>query len=231
MANAWIEHVRQYATKHNLTYSNALKEPGCKASYKGKKSVVGSGGPLGLEDFDSFETEIRGIPIRKLARFMAKSLKEISDEGDPLLQAIRNQNMKTLIQAAIAIIEEMDEEGIDEWIQAYTEDQMHKEHLRENEGSRGETKTVELGSKGDESRGSPPTGTIPNIPHTGLPPSRRRSTDESRDTSGYNSDGTPRAGGATEGSGLQKKPHHNRFTKGSKEAKEYMALLRLKKMN
>ena len=43
MANAWIEHVRQYAKKHNLTYSNALKEPGCKASYKGKKSVVGSG--------------------------------------------------------------------------------------------------------------------------------------------------------------------------------------------
>lgn len=57
MANAWIEHVRQYAKKHNLTYSNALKEPKCKASYKGKKPVVGSGGPLGLEDFDAFEDE------------------------------------------------------------------------------------------------------------------------------------------------------------------------------
>ena len=43
MVHAWVEHIRQYAKEHNLTYPNAMKEPGCKASYKGKKSVVGRG--------------------------------------------------------------------------------------------------------------------------------------------------------------------------------------------
>jgi len=30
----WILHVKEYAAKHNKTYRDALKDPGCKASYK-----------------------------------------------------------------------------------------------------------------------------------------------------------------------------------------------------
>jgi hypothetical protein len=43
MVHAWVEHIRQYAKEHNLTYPNAMKDPNCKATYKSKKSVVGSG--------------------------------------------------------------------------------------------------------------------------------------------------------------------------------------------
>lgn len=34
MANSWIMHVKQYAKKHGMSYSEALKSPGCKSSYK-----------------------------------------------------------------------------------------------------------------------------------------------------------------------------------------------------
>lgn len=30
----WISHVKQYAASHNMSYRDALKDPGCKASYK-----------------------------------------------------------------------------------------------------------------------------------------------------------------------------------------------------
>jgi hypothetical protein len=34
----WILHVKEYAAKHNMTYRDALKDPGCRASYsKGSK--------------------------------------------------------------------------------------------------------------------------------------------------------------------------------------------------
>lgn len=32
--NPWIVHVKAYAKKHGMKYSEALKHPGCKASYK-----------------------------------------------------------------------------------------------------------------------------------------------------------------------------------------------------
>ena len=32
--NAWITHVKAYAKKHGMKYSDALKDPKCKSSYK-----------------------------------------------------------------------------------------------------------------------------------------------------------------------------------------------------
>ncbi len=34
MPNAWILHVKQYASQNNLKYKDALKDPECRASYK-----------------------------------------------------------------------------------------------------------------------------------------------------------------------------------------------------
>ena len=34
MANNWINYVKAYAKKHNIKYSEALKDPKCKAGYK-----------------------------------------------------------------------------------------------------------------------------------------------------------------------------------------------------
>jgi DNA adenine methylase len=38
MTNPWIAHVKAYATKHNMKYNEALKDPKCKSSYQKKKS-------------------------------------------------------------------------------------------------------------------------------------------------------------------------------------------------
>ena len=32
--NKWIQHIKQYAAKHNMSYRDALRDPKCKASYK-----------------------------------------------------------------------------------------------------------------------------------------------------------------------------------------------------
>ena len=44
MVHAWVEHIRQYAKEHNLTYPNAMKDPNCKATYKNKKGSAMSNG-------------------------------------------------------------------------------------------------------------------------------------------------------------------------------------------
>lgn len=31
--NSWIEHVKMYSKKNNISYKNALKHPDCKSSY------------------------------------------------------------------------------------------------------------------------------------------------------------------------------------------------------
>ena len=84
MVHAWVEHIRQYAKEHNLTYPNAMKDPNCKATYKSKKSVRGGGGPLGLEDLDMerdicgdiIPDEIDGIPIDAFANFVVRKFRE-----------------------------------------------------------------------------------------------------------------------------------------------------------
>lgn len=32
--NKWIAHVKAYASKHGMSYRDALKDPKCKSSYK-----------------------------------------------------------------------------------------------------------------------------------------------------------------------------------------------------
>lgn len=32
--NKWIQHVKDWAKKHNMSYRDALKHSGCKADYK-----------------------------------------------------------------------------------------------------------------------------------------------------------------------------------------------------
>jgi hypothetical protein len=39
MPNKWVEHVKQYAKKHNLSYGCAVSDPGCKSSYHAGKDV------------------------------------------------------------------------------------------------------------------------------------------------------------------------------------------------
>jgi hypothetical protein len=34
MANQWIEHVKEYASKHGVSYRTALKDPQCKSAYQ-----------------------------------------------------------------------------------------------------------------------------------------------------------------------------------------------------
>ena len=33
-SNPWFAHVKAYAKAHNMSYRDALKNPGCKSSYK-----------------------------------------------------------------------------------------------------------------------------------------------------------------------------------------------------
>jgi len=39
MPNKWVEHVKSYARKHNLSYGCAISEPNCKKSYHDGKNV------------------------------------------------------------------------------------------------------------------------------------------------------------------------------------------------
>lgn len=41
MANAWVEHVRQYALSNGMRYGDAMKDPQCRASYSGGSAVGG----------------------------------------------------------------------------------------------------------------------------------------------------------------------------------------------
>jgi len=34
MANAWIQHLKDWSAKHNMSYKQAMKDPACKAAYK-----------------------------------------------------------------------------------------------------------------------------------------------------------------------------------------------------
>lgn len=39
MANAWVEHIRAFAKKHNLSYGCALSDPKCKETYRSGKEA------------------------------------------------------------------------------------------------------------------------------------------------------------------------------------------------
>ena len=37
MPNAWVQHVKDWSARHNVSYGCAISKPECKASYHGKK--------------------------------------------------------------------------------------------------------------------------------------------------------------------------------------------------
>ena len=41
MPNAWVNHIKEYASKNNLKYRDALKDPECKSSYKSGSGLLG----------------------------------------------------------------------------------------------------------------------------------------------------------------------------------------------
>jgi hypothetical protein len=41
MPNPWVNHVKEYASKNNLKYKDALKDPECSASYKSGSGLLG----------------------------------------------------------------------------------------------------------------------------------------------------------------------------------------------
>jgi hypothetical protein len=49
-ANRWIVHVKEFASKHNMKYGEALKHPTCKATYRYYSQFLIKGG--GLEEVD-----------------------------------------------------------------------------------------------------------------------------------------------------------------------------------
>ena len=58
MANAWIEHVKEYAKKNGMKYPVAVGDPGCKAAYKKgtqKKNRKYRGGDPDCEGIDDPE--------------------------------------------------------------------------------------------------------------------------------------------------------------------------------
>jgi hypothetical protein len=58
MANKWISHVKDFASKNGMDYRNALKDPKCRASYKkGSNKTKRGGGPCDGIKVDSKEYE------------------------------------------------------------------------------------------------------------------------------------------------------------------------------
>jgi hypothetical protein len=71
MPNAWISHIRNYAKENNIKYSDALKDPGCSASYKTgsgltQSSKVGHFDNLNLDYSRPLENaDITDVPVTK----------------------------------------------------------------------------------------------------------------------------------------------------------------------
>lgn len=59
MANAWILHVKQFASAHRMKYGDALKNPHCKASYHKKKQR--NGGMLTNDSDHEDESEVQEV--------------------------------------------------------------------------------------------------------------------------------------------------------------------------
>jgi hypothetical protein len=61
--NPWIEHLKQYASKKNITYAQAIKDPKARASYKPKTAKASKGGAVyGDRDSDDEEKFTMGKP-------------------------------------------------------------------------------------------------------------------------------------------------------------------------
>jgi hypothetical protein len=60
--NSWIQHVKQFAKKNNMSYSMALKHPDCSKSYKSKLgSGAGQSRIVPLDRRDEMRNELNNI--------------------------------------------------------------------------------------------------------------------------------------------------------------------------
>lgn len=76
MPSKWINHVKEYASKNNLKYRDALKDPECSASYKSGKGLepplrnmtrYGKPGTFTKEDVEKINREDRERSAMKKA--------------------------------------------------------------------------------------------------------------------------------------------------------------------
>lgn len=81
MTNPWIEHLKQYASKKNITYAQAIKDPKARASYK-PKTVKSSKGGAVYGDRDEEEM----TPTPPSGRVIRKAIvpKRPSSTGKPM---------------------------------------------------------------------------------------------------------------------------------------------------
>jgi len=55
MPNAWVEHIREFAKRHIMSYGCALSNPECLRSYKKKKEPKKPGPTFSAADFADME--------------------------------------------------------------------------------------------------------------------------------------------------------------------------------
>ena len=78
MPNAWITHVKQFASKHKMKYGDALKHPQCKSTYHSKST----GGMIPV-----------GPSRSRWSRLFGRSRgRQVQPDGDP----IHEYNVRTL---------------------------------------------------------------------------------------------------------------------------------------
>ena len=66
MPSAWVDHVKDYAAKHKMSFSEAMKDPGTKSSYK--KAEKKQGEKLEVEKVEKVEqkeTKVKKPRIKK----------------------------------------------------------------------------------------------------------------------------------------------------------------------
>ena len=78
MVNPWIQHIKNYASKNNLTYGCALSDPKCRDAYKNKTSTTTTTKTtIKVEDsFDSLSGKLQQLiyitPIDKIKSALIK---------------------------------------------------------------------------------------------------------------------------------------------------------------
>jgi hypothetical protein len=77
MANKWITHTKAYAAKNNMSYSDALKDSGCKAEYR--KDMGGSG--VMLTSLPSKRVAVKVKPAVMSEEDLAKAFAKVSGKG------------------------------------------------------------------------------------------------------------------------------------------------------
>jgi hypothetical protein len=118
--NAWVNHVRQYAKAHNITYGCAVANPDCKSSYKNVKTTRSEKQSrevemMGVEDViagevrfeENFSKMLRNAERREAIRLGKISLKAKRDNNQVLSQLIpavlkRRERINMMLEDKIA---------------------------------------------------------------------------------------------------------------------------------